>query len=332
MDDSESMRSRLERFLAEVEPGRTATVVGFRPISGGYSRVTASADVHWSDGEAEKLIVRADPPPGREGVFSSERGREWRLLQALWADGTITIPRPRWYDSTGEHLGTKTIVMDHVAGTPLQLTLQPGGDVRAAIDVYVAVAANLQRVPLDAVSDTLDRPPSWDAAIDGAIEIYERAERELSDSSPVIRYAAAWLRAHKPAPVPLGLVHGDFQPGNILVQAQGAPVVIDWEFTRIGDPREDVGYYSDNPLPNSLYAADRDYFLSRYREVTGFTEDEVNPEVLRYFFVLGMAELFAQMMKGADALAVGRGAGVMQMFVVNSMSYFQRKFVEICRP
>ena len=73
-------------------------------------------------------------------------------------------------------------------------------------------------------------------------------------------------------------------------------------------PREDVGYYSGSPLPNNLYEADRTYFLERYRELTGLNEAEVNREVLEYFFILGMAKLFAQMMDGAAAVAGARGA------------------------
>jgi aminoglycoside phosphotransferase (APT) family kinase protein len=331
VDDETSMPVRFERFLAAVEPDRAATVRAFKPISGGYSRVTALVDVGWSDGDEEKLILRMDPPPGKEGVFSSERDREWSVLQALWADGTVTIPRPRWYD-TGEHLGTKAIVMDFVEGTPLQLTLQPGGDFRSATDIYLGVAAALQRIPLKALPDEIEHPADWDAAIDSAIDIYGRGERGLVESDPVIRYVTAWLRANKPPPVPLGVVHGDFQPGNILVAEGREPVVIDWEFTRIGDPREDVGYYSGSPLPNSLYTADAEYFLARYREVTGLSEEQVNRDVMRYFFILGMAELMIQMMRGADALARGEPKPVMNTFLINSISYFHQNYVDICRP
>jgi aminoglycoside phosphotransferase (APT) family kinase protein len=331
MDDDAPMPVRFERFLAAVEPDRTATVTGFKPISGGYSRVTALVEVRWGDGEDEKLILRMDPPPGKEGAFSSDRDREWRLLQALWADGTVRIPRPRWFD-TGEYLGCKAIVMNHVEGTPLQLTLQPGADVRSATDVYLEVAARLQQIPLDELPKEIELPPDWEAAIDNAIDIYSRAERRLSESSPVIRYVTAWLRANKPPAIPLGLVHGDFQPGNILVAEGSEPVVIDWEFTRIADPREDIGYYSGSPLPNSLYTADPAYFLSRYRDVTGLSEEQVNPEVMEYFFILGMADLLVQMMDGADALAAGEPKRVMNTFLMNSVSYFHRKYLDICRP
>jgi aminoglycoside phosphotransferase (APT) family kinase protein len=227
-------------------------------------------------------------------------------------------------------LGTKTIVMDHVEGTPLQLTLGPDAEVAGARRVFLEVAASLLRTPLDALPPVIDHPGDWDSYIDRAIDIYVDAEREVADSNPTIRYVSAWLRANRPPPVPLAIVHGDFQPGNVLVADGRPPVVIDWEFTRIGDPREDVGYYSGSPLPNSLYTADPEAFLSEYRELTGFTEDQVNPEVMEYFFVLGMAELFVQMMHGADALSRGHPRGIMSTFLVNSLSYFHERYLTIC--
>ena len=329
MDDDAAMPERLERFLAAVAPDLKATVVSYRPISGGYSRVTALADIRTAGGEEQKLVLRSDPP-GDKGVFMSDREREWPLLQAMWSIDTVEIPRPRWFDAAGEHMGTKTIVMDHVAGTPLQSHLGPDSDVAASRTVFLEVAAALVRTPLDGLPAEIDRPVDWDSYIDSAIDIYAKAEGDLADSSPLIRYVSAWLRANKPPPVPLGLVHGDFQPGNLLVAEGRPPVVIDWEFTRIGDPREDVGYYSGSPLPDSLYTADPEAFLAQYRELTGYTEEQVNPEVMEYFFVLGMAELFVQMMQGADALSRGHPRGIMSTFLVNSMCYFHERYLEIC--
>jgi aminoglycoside phosphotransferase (APT) family kinase protein len=327
--DETPMPERLERFLAEVEPELAATVVSYRPISGGYSRVTALTEIRTASGRAERLVLRSDPR-GDKGVFTSDRDREWPLLQAMWDIDTIEIPRPRWYDATGERLGTKTIVMDHVEGTPLQSTLGDGANVARARTVFLEVAAALLRTPLDALPADIERPTDWDSYIDSAIDIYVRAEAGLSDSSPIIRYVSAWLRANKPPAVPLSLVHGDFQPGNILVAEGRPPVVIDWEFTRIGDPREDIGYYSGSPLPDSLYTIDPEAFLAEYRELTGFTEEQVNPGVMEYFFILGMAELFVQMMRGADALSRGQARGIMSPFLVNSMCYFHEKYLDIC--
>jgi aminoglycoside phosphotransferase (APT) family kinase protein len=324
------MAQGLRSLLSSVDPGRDPTTVSCRPISGGYSRVTTVAEVQWDDGAAERLILRSDPPGGK-GVFNSERDPEWELLQALAKVDTIVIPEPRWYDGTGAHFGTKCIVMEHCEGMPLQLTLPGLDDFGPATEVYLQVAAAIHATPLDALPADMERPADWDSYIDSAIDIYEQTERGLADSSPITRYVSAWLKANKPPPVPLALVHGDLQPGNILVADGRPPVIIDWEFTRVGDPREDIGYYSQSPLPDNLYQADPERFLARYRELSGMSEEQLNPDVMRYFFVLGMAKLFAQMMEGADAVAESRGSGIMNLFLVNSLSYFHGEYLKICK-
>jgi thiamine kinase-like enzyme len=42
-------------------------------------------------------------------------------------------------------------------------------------------------------------------------------------------------------PVPLGLVHEDFQVANVLLGNDGNDVLIDWELAHIGDPRRTSG-------------------------------------------------------------------------------------------
>ena len=51
-----------QRFLDQAEAGRGGTVTAFRPISGGYSRLSALAAVRWADGSQQSFVLRADPP------------------------------------------------------------------------------------------------------------------------------------------------------------------------------------------------------------------------------------------------------------------------------
>ena len=142
---------------------------------------------------------------------------------------------------------------------------------------------------------------------------------------------AAQLAAHRPPPVPLTFVHGDAQPANILVPDQGPVLMIDWEFARIGDPREDLGYYSHLPVPPNLYQADPPGFLARYRERTGLTREQVNEDTVSYFYVLGMARLLGQMFDATDALARGQSRGVMATYMMNGISATTTAFVEVAR-
>ncbi|HBY95564.1 MAG TPA: phosphotransferase family protein, partial [Chloroflexi bacterium] len=41
---------------------------------------------------------------------------------------------------------------------------------------------------------------------------------------------------------PLTLIHGDFRVGNLLVTPDRLTGVLDWEFTHVGDPLEDLAW------------------------------------------------------------------------------------------
>jgi aminoglycoside phosphotransferase (APT) family kinase protein len=320
----------LERFLAAAEPGRRASVTDFRAITGGYSRLSAVAEVRWDDGGTERLVLRGDPQPG-DGVLVSDRDAEWRILQALSRARSLPVARPRWYDATGEHFGTKCIVFDHFAGRSLQDVLREAGEDPAPGRMFVDTVAQIHTTPLGALGTAVAHPASWDDYLDGVLEVYRVVDREVADSSPVLRYASALLLRHRPPPVPFTLVHGDCQPSNLLVAESGELVVIDWEFAHVGDPREDLGYYTQIPMQPNVYHRDRQAFLARYRERTGLTEEQVNPGTVEYFLVVGMAHLLAQILRALDAVSRGESRGVMATYLINAVTHQYGLYLDICR-
>jgi aminoglycoside phosphotransferase (APT) family kinase protein len=330
MPDPTMTPAALERFLAVVEPQRRASVTSLRPITGGYSRLTAIAEVRWENEASERLVLRGDPPSG-DGVFVSDRDAEWELLQALARSGSVPVPRPRWYDADGEHFGTRCIVVDHFSGRNLQQVLGAAADPAAPGRTFVDTVAEVHATPLGDLPPDMARPSDWDDYLDGVLDLYARVDREISDSSPVLRYVSARLRAQRPPPVPFTLVHGDCQPSNVLIADSGARVVIDWEFARIGDPREDLGYYTQIPMPPNVYVDDPSGFLARYRERTGLTEEQVNPDTVEYFLVVGMARLLVQILQALDAVSRGESRGVMAPYLVNAVTHQYNLYLHACR-
>ncbi|WP_448624278.1 phosphotransferase family protein [Geodermatophilus sp. URMC 64] len=319
----------LQRFLDAVAPERGAVVRAVTPLGGGYSRDTAIAEVTWADGRDQRLVLRSDPPADR-GVFVSDRDEEWRTLNALAGTGPVRIPAPLWYDGTGEPFGSRCIVSDFYDGRSLQQLAREAEDLTEVRETFVDTIVDVHRTPLETLSPALDPPRDWDTYIDGLIDLIDASSRRGRDSDPALRYAAARMRSYRPPPVPLVLVHGDCQPGNVLL-GDAAPVVIDWEFARVGDPREDIGYYAHMPIPPNLYVTDPAAFLGRYRARTGLTEEQLNPEVVEYFYLLGIARLFEQEMAAAQAVAEGRPRGVLATYLVNTLSAQCRTFFETCR-
>jgi aminoglycoside phosphotransferase (APT) family kinase protein len=133
-----------------------------------------------------------------------------------------------------------------------------------------------------------------------------------------------------PPPVPLGLVHGDCNPTNVLVGPAGPPLVIDWEFARIGDPREDLGYYTQSPVEPNVYWADPERFLDRYRAATGLTAEQVNPQTVDYFLIIGMAALLEQLLTAAAAIGAPERPGILAPYLINAISHQHDMFLAIC--
>src|SRR5260370_922855 len=88
----------------------------------------------------------------------------------------------------------------------------PGADSRALCDL----AADISAVDIANLPPRVRHPANWDAYVDELIELWRRTEMDLSESIPMLRYVAAWLQRNRPPEVPMTLVHGEFQPGNVM--------------------------------------------------------------------------------------------------------------------
>lgn len=323
---------KLQAFLSAVETERAPRVLSATPIPGGYSRDTVIAEVAWADGSTEKLVLRGDPEI-EASVFRSDRDREWILLNALADVPNFRIPKPRYYDATGEYFGTKCIISEAIPTISMQAFLETGPDLDKARYDFISIIASLHTTPVELISDTVPPPPSWDDHIDSLMSIYDRILEKVhatGESDPVLRYVRRKMRANRPPQVPLTLVHGDCQPGNFLLPEGADPVIIDWEFGQIGDPRQDLGYYLQIPMPPHLYHPDPEAFLAIYRDMTGLTEEQVNPLIVRYFMMLGMVHLLEQMMDAAEAIAQGQHRGVLGPYLLGSITHFRNLFLGIC--
>jgi len=325
----DALGPRFERFLAAVEPAREGRVVACEAITGGYSRISARARVRWRDGVEETFILRGDPPPG-SGVFTSDRDAEAELLGALPAATSVSTPRVRWYDGSGEHLGSKAIVMDCAPAVSLQDEMARAQDIGPLTDLFIDTFAAVHATPLDRLPARMPHPPDWLSYLDGVLAGYDRIAGEHPGSAPVLGYVTWWARTHKPPPVPLGLVHGDCNPTNVLVGPSGPPLVIDWEFARIGDPREDLGYYTQSPVQPNVYWADPERFLDRYRAATGLTQEQVNPQTVDYFLIIGMAALLEQLLTAAAAIGAAERPGILAPYLINAISHQHDMFLAIC--
>ena len=325
VNDVDVMPARLEAFLAEAEPDATdISVRNYEPMIGGYSRVMARFDLSLRrEGKEERrqVVFRADPPPDRAG-FQTDRRTEWDVLAHLSAGATVRVPAPYWY-CDGRHLGSPAILMDFIPSTTLLSYLNGGADLGAGAVQLAEVAADIHTVDTARLPASLAHPGDSDSYLARRIADWAALERAHPESDPFLRYVGAWLSAHRPPPVPLALIHGDFQSANLVVTPDGAWSVVDWEFARIGDPREDLGYFRGvaSIAGPDLIAADPQTFCSTYRERMGLDEEQLNPAIIRYFTILGMVTVLGQILAQKAALSRGELHSIGAYYVSNAVSY-----------
>lgn len=100
------------------------------------------------------------------------------------------------------------------------------------------------------------------------------------------------LRRNKPRPIKLSVVHGDFNPANFLYENGAVSALIDWENSRIGDPREDLGWMVLMDILSATnvmdYPKKEGGFLAYYNKITG---NDITPEEIGYFTLFGTANI-----------------------------------------
>jgi thiamine kinase-like enzyme len=188
--------------------------------------------------------------------------------------------------------------------------------------------ASAHNTPLESINESIERPASWIEHIEDFIANYERMLDIIDGCDPVLRYTLKKIRMNIPAEVPMTLVHGDLQPGNFLLSEGTDPYIIDWEFSRIGDPRLDIGYYLQIPMPPHLYHPDPEAFLASYRALTGLTEEQINPAIARYFLLLGTSHLMVDIIRGTQDVADGQHRGVMGTFLMTAYAHFNNLYLD----
>jgi aminoglycoside phosphotransferase (APT) family kinase protein len=331
MLDIDEVRARLDIFLRprSADPD-SFKVAEYEPILGGYSRSMARVWVEDGTGR-HGYIVRSDPPPG-SAFIDTDRGDEWALLNALSATGAMPMAEPLWCDLGGEELGSPTIISELIDGpslltaaVPLDETERLGMALR-----FAEVAAAVHSCALDALPAHLPVPASWDEYVDSRIRAWVDTERAHEGNDPFMRLIASWLRANKPPAIPLGLVHGDFQPNNAVIHPDGNYVLVDWELAHVGDPREDLGWMNlcGANQPPDLIAADPKAFYARYRELRDLPVDAVNPATVAYFTVLGAGTVFLPMVRQLGAFVRGEATGIPLTYITLGLAGMHNVILE----
>ncbi|GAB90839.1 phosphotransferase family protein [Gordonia rhizosphera] len=233
--DPTDVADRIAARLGAIR-GRDIAARTARVLPAGASRTTYAVTI--DDGPAEEaLIVRAVPSArcGEGGLAG-----EVAVLRAA-RDAGVPVPEViDFSDSAGEEsvLGFPYVIMNFVEGESI-----PRPILRDA--AYATVRDDFARQ----AGWILARIHAMEPSATGLSSIGEPIEalrtgfaREYEHAPAGLVLAVDWLERHRPEPVAMSVVHGDFRLGNLLITPDRISAVLDWELAHLGDPMEDLGW------------------------------------------------------------------------------------------
>lgn len=272
------LASRLQRMI-EAERGADTRVINFRVMEDGHAGLTFGFDVVDTAGAALGSYVLKMAPAGVTRRGNTDVYKQAPLLRALRESG-LPVPEIPWASPEEDQLGTPFIVMEKMPGRVF-LVWEPH-------DSFSRDPAQLRNIWLQAAGllaqvhriDWRQALPHWEEPRPLSEEI-ERWTKVLRHAEDPDWFAAGTrlgtlLTSRIPGEAPIGVIHGDFQPGNILYENGNARGLIDWELASIGSQGLDLGWVlmmSDDQAwhPNwqpvaPVFAAD---LIEAYREAGG---------------------------------------------------------------
>lgn len=274
----DTLAQQLDRLVVS-ECGRGFRVANLAVMEDGHAGLTFGFEVLGETGELHGSYVLKLAPSGVTRRGNTDVYRQAALLRALKAVG-LAVPCVPWAAPDETALGTPFIIMEKLPGRVF-VGWEPhasfGRDPQCIRDLWLQAArllAELHRLDWQSVL------PDWEAP--------RPLAEELERWVPVLRHAqdpdwlaagtalGARLAATIPDERPVGLAHGDFQPGNILYADGKAVGLIDWELASIGAQGLDCGWLlmmadgkAWDPAWRPLAPVSREDLIATYREAGG---------------------------------------------------------------
>jgi aminoglycoside phosphotransferase (APT) family kinase protein len=266
----------LAQRLAEVVGA--ADVTGLRRLSGGASRETWSFDAVDPDGSTRGLVLQRQ----RAGS-DRDMGLEARMLRAARASG-VPVAEVVADSATARPLGAPFLVLVRVDGETIARRIQRDPEYAEARRLLPSqlgrAAAALHVMPPEAVPGL-----QWQ----DQLAVYRDVLELSGQPHPAFELGFRWLEANRRESGRIGIVHGDFRLGNMIVGEDGLRAVIDWEIAHLGDPLEDLGWVCTRAWrfggPGEVAGlGDATELLDAYEQGCGV---RVEPDVLRWWETLG---------------------------------------------
>lgn len=288
----DDFRQRLTEYLEAVMEKPSVEVHTLQPLAGGTSRESWLVDV-LVDAEHERMVLRRDQATTMDEK-ALPRDHEFRVMQAAY-DAGVMVPRPRWYCLEPWILDAPFLLMDYVESESIgKKVVHDDEYIEARAQLPKQMGEQLARIhavdPQNAKLDFLLSPrPGYSPAQEMLLQIRAMILK-LGLHNPVFEFGLRWGQQNAPPCEKVVLLQGDFRVGNMLVGPKGLLGIIDWEFSRFGDPLEDLAWpcirdwrYGRGDLQFGG-VSDREPFIRAYENASG---RKVDRKGVNYWEIVG---------------------------------------------
>lgn len=255
-----TLRDRLDACVTKIF-GTDSSIQSFAPMADGHAGLTFGVRAAAAGGDARDYILKLGPAGVRRSG-STDIYRQAPLLDALKTSG-VQVPAVYFASPEDELLGAPFIVMERLPGRTF-IVWEPD---TAFLD-HAEWIETLWRQSAEALAalhrfDWEDPLRDWEAPVSLEAELARWAAllKHCEDPQWLARATRLHdcLRRTLPARTSIGLVHGDFQPGNLLYEGRELRGIVDWDLAMLGPQGIDVGWL--------MMMADRDAWAESWRPV-----------------------------------------------------------------
>jgi len=233
--------ARLQTYLTDRGVIPRGAVLTPQRSALGYSKDTYLITVQPPEGAAYVVVVRRDLPAGPSRTTVVD---EFPLLKAVHGAG-LPAPEPLLVEADPAVLGRPFLLTRGAPGEPDVTTAEadPARRRQAGVDL-ARFLARLHRLPADDVDIRRVAPG---ASPRGELAAYFREWRGFWEECGPARFTAIpealkLMESSLPELDRLAVVHSDAGFQNILVLEGRIQAVLDWEFSHLGEPEEDLAY------------------------------------------------------------------------------------------
>jgi aminoglycoside phosphotransferase (APT) family kinase protein len=253
VDALETITARLAAFVRE-HYGADAVVRDVQPMPG-HAGLSFGFEVHGRGRLLDAVVLRI-PPRNVRRSGNTDVLRQAPLLRGLAGAG-LPVPRVLWAGDDEQWFGVPYLMVERLSGE----TCFPW-DPQPAWSRTGTVIPDLWRLGAQALTQVhgLD----WERHLAGWAPV-QSVESEIARWQPIYAQSPepAWAQAADelrrallgtlPADAPVGLVHGDYQIGNLLFDQGRVNAIIDWELSGLGARLIDCGWFLTFADPESWH-------------------------------------------------------------------------------